>query len=111
MDSCIFCKIANNALPAKTIYEDDKIIAFHDLHPKAKVHALVIPKKHIKNLFELAETDAALMGYFTVKLKEIATMLDLEAGFRIVVNNGPHSGQEVDHLHYHILGGAQLPRF
>jgi len=107
---CIFCKIAAGDLPAKKVYEDDQIMAFFDIHPKASVHLLVIPKKHIATLNDLNTTDSALISKLVLALPEIAKEQKLE-GFRVVVNNGPGSGQIVYHLHFHILGGKQIPTF
>jgi histidine triad (HIT) family protein len=107
---CIFCKIVAGELPAKKVYEDDQIIAFYDIHPKASVHLLVIPKKHIETLNELTSEDSALISQLVLALPEIAAQQNLE-GFRVVVNNGPGSGQIVYHLHFHILGGKQIPSF
>ena len=108
MSDCLFCKIANGELPCDKVYEDDKILAFKDLYPKAPVHVLVIPKQHIVNFLDLDtsnQTHQELMGYLTCKLPEIAKSLGLNEGFKTQINTGAIGGQEVFHMHYHILGG------
>lgn len=110
MSDCIFCKIVAGEIPSKRVYEDEHLIAFHDIHPKAPVHVLVIPRKHIDSLAEATAADAALLGHATLTLPKIARELGLDQGFRTIVNTGPGGGQEVYHLHYHILGGpSRLP--
>ena len=103
---CIFCKIAATEVPVPVIYEDEYIIAFPDIKPAAPVHVLVIPKKHIANLLELAPEDIPLMGHVLSTIPKIITQLGLaEDGFRFVVNTKDTGGQTVHHLHWHILGG------
>jgi histidine triad (HIT) family protein len=102
--SCIFCKIAAGEIPAQKVFENDNFIAFHDLFPKAPVHLLVIPKKHIESLAHLTAQDATLMGEMTLLLKDLATELHLKDGFKIAINTGKGGGQEVPHLHYHLTG-------
>lgn len=110
MSDCLFCKIAAGEIPATRVYEDEHLIAFHDIRPKAPVHVLVIPRKHIASLVEVGAEDAALLGQVTVTLPKIALALGLDQGFRTIINTGPGGGQEVYHLHYHILGGPnRLP--
>ena len=106
MSDCIFCKIIKGQLPAKIVYQDKNIIAFHDIHPKAPVHVLVIPRKHIKSLQEIEETDKNLMGELLLAVKKVAAKLKIkDSGFKLVINNGEDSGQLVFHLHLHLLGG------
>jgi histidine triad (HIT) family protein len=107
---CIFCKIVQGIIPATKVYEDDTILAFNDIHPKASVHILVIPKVHIANLNDLTTDNSALISHMVLSLPKIAEQQGL-TGFRVIVNNGPEGGQEVPHLHFHILGGQRLPRF
>jgi histidine triad (HIT) family protein len=102
--TCVFCKIVDGSIPSNKVYEDAHIMAFHDLHPKAPVHVLVIPKIHVESLMHLTAEHHALMGDLTLKLPEIAKKLNLKNGFRIAVHTGALGGQEVFHLHYHILG-------
>lgn len=99
---CIFCKIANKEIPANIVLETDEIIAFKDLHPRAAVHVLVIPKKHYENL---NEADEQTLGKLFCAIKEVAAQLGVEDGYRTVINTGKKSGQEVFHLHAHVLAG------
>lgn len=109
MSDCIFCKIVDKEIPSKTVYEDDKIMAFHDLNPQAPTHVLVIPKVHFESFNEMTEDHADVMGHMSLKLKEIAKELGIdESGYRVVCNCGEDGGQEVKHLHYHLLGGRNL---
>lgn len=108
MTDCIFCKIANGEIQPNKIYEDDLIVAFHDISPQAPVHVVVIPKRHVESVAELKESDAALAGHILVKVAEIAKSLQLKNGFRIISNAGADSGQSVFHLHFHVLGGRNL---
>ncbi|MDF2690147.1 MAG: family hydrolase [Gammaproteobacteria bacterium] len=104
-NDCIFCKIVSGDIPSKKVYEDELFIGFHDIHPKAKTHVLLIPKQHINSLADLSSQDADLIGKLTLLLPRLAKELGLHDGFRTVINTGPGGGQEVPHLHYHILGG------
>lgn len=104
-ENCIFCKIVKGEVPANKVFEDEDFIAFHDIHPKARVHVLVIPKKHIESLAHLSEQDSDVIAKLTLRLPKIAKQLDLSTGFRTVINTGKGGGQEVFHLHYHLLGG------
>ena len=108
MSDCIFCKIADGQIPSDRVYEDDKILAFKDLSPQAPVHVLIIPKKHIQSLAQAKEEDAQLLGYIMLKVKEIAESLELENGYRVVINTGDDGGQTVQHLHVHLLGKRQM---
>lgn len=111
MSACIFCQIVAGEIPCNKVYEDEHILAFHDIAPKAKVHVLVIPKKHITSLAHLSAEDAELMAHLTLMLPKLAQQLGLHDGFRTIINTGKGGGQEVDHIHYHILGGGALPGF
>lgn len=108
---CLFCKISAGEIPGNFVYQDDTIVAFQDIYPKARIHILVVPRQHIKSLVELTEINQSLMGYLMLKLPEIAKMQGLENGFRTVINTGPGGGQEIEHLHIHLLGGGRLPGF
>ena len=108
MADCIFCAIAGHDIPTEAVYEDDKMICFHDLEPQAPVHVLVIPKKHISSLDAVTEEDRELMGYIMFKIHELAADLGLENGYRVVINNGEDAFQTVKHLHFHILGKRKL---
>ena len=110
MDDCVFCKIIKGDIPSKKVYEDDDILAFYDINPIAKVHVLVIPKKHITSLLELKEEDKDLLFHIFNKINEIAEIVGVaKTGFRVISNVGEDSGQAVKHLHFHILGGEKLP--
>lgn len=101
---CLFCKIVKGELNTKFLFEDEHVVAFKDISPKARVHVLVVPKKHISSLAHLDSNDQSLMGHLTLKLKDIALEQGLPDGFKIQVNTGRAAGQEVDHIHYHLLG-------
>jgi histidine triad (HIT) family protein len=103
VDKCLFCKIINKELPAKLIYEDEDLIAFYDIYPKADVHFLVVPKKHIESMLKIEEHHQTLMGKIMLKANQIAKNLGLE-GYKVQINTGLKGGQEVFHLHVHILG-------
>jgi histidine triad (HIT) family protein len=102
---CIFCQIAEKTLPAKFAFEDDQICAFHDIHPKAPVHLLLIPKKHIKSLLELTPEDTSLMSHLLLRVPALAREYGLHEGFKTIIYTGLKGGQEIDHLHFHLLGG------
>lgn len=104
MQDCLFCKIIQKQLPCNMVYEDEHLVVFHDKFPKAPTHLLVVPKKHIINLWDLNTEDTPLMGYFMSSLPIIAKKASLP-GFRTIINTGKESGQEIFHLHAHILGG------
>lgn len=109
MSDCIFCKIINKELPSTIVYEDEQILAFKDINPVTPVHILVIPKKHISNLNEVEPEDEATIGKIYTVIKQIARKEGIaEKGYRIIVNCGEDGGQEVGHLHFHILGGKKL---
>jgi histidine triad (HIT) family protein len=110
MPDCIFCKIAAGDIPARKVYEDDDMIAFHDIAPKAATHLLLIPKRHIVNLDDLQPSDADLISKLILSVAKIANQQQLP-GYRTITNTGADGGQEVFHLHFHILGGQQLPGF
>jgi len=108
MSDCLFCKIIEGSIPSDKVYEDDDVFAFNDIHPKAPIHVLVIPKIHIPTL---ADVDSpSLLGTLMTRVNHIANdVLNLEEGYRIVINVREGGGQEVFHLHAHILGGKKLP--
>lgn len=107
-DKNIFERIIDGEIPAKKVYEDELCLAFHDVKPQAPVHVLVIPKQRIESVDDLSPAHAALIGHLWVKMPQIAAMLGLEQGYRVVVNCGANGGQEVPHLHFHLLGGRKL---
>ena len=106
--SCIFCKIINKEIPAKIIYEDDKILIFNDINPEAPVHFLVIPKKHIESAEKIDSENSNIISHIFIKISEITKKLELKNGFRIVNNCGADGGQTVNHIHFHVLGGRKL---
>jgi len=109
MEDCIFCKIINKEIPSNIVYEDEEIIAFEDLNPKAPVHTLVIPKKHIDSLKELNDENSNIIGKIYLVINKIAEDKGIkEKGYRVIVNCGHDGGQEVQHLHFHLLGGKKL---
>ncbi len=108
MNECIFCKIVQGDIPANKVYEDEKVVAFHDLEPQAPVHILLIPKKHIKSTDDISKEDEFLMGYMMGKVKEVAEKLELLNGYRVVINCGEDGMQTVKHMHMHILGKRKM---
>ena len=109
MENCIFCAIGAKESPAELEYEDNEIVAFRDIDPKAPVHILIIPKKHIESVTTLTTDDACLVGRMILVAQKLAADKEIsEDGYRLVFNAGKHSGQVVDHLHLHLLGGKVL---
>ena len=109
MSKNIFEKIIAREVPATIVYEDDQVLAFRDVNPKAPTHVLIIPKKSIPRLAEAKREDQTLLGHLLLKAAEVAAKLGLDQrGYRIVINNGPDGGETVPHLHCHILGGCGL---
>lgn len=104
----LFQKIIDREIPADLVYEDELALAFRDVRPQAPVHVLVIPKRPLRNLAEIEDEDAALLGHLQRVIRDVAAQLGLENGYRVVLNVGPDGGQTVDHLHYHVLGGRAL---
>ncbi len=109
MSECLFCKIARGEIPCRKVYEDEEILAFHDIHPAAPVHFMLIPKLHLDSLLQIDEAHAALLGRMMVLAPRLAREQGLANGFRTVINTGKGGGQEVFHLHIHIIGCGQLP--
>jgi histidine triad (HIT) family protein len=107
VSNCIFCKIAAGEIPSKKVYEDEEILAFHDISPAAPVHFLIIPKKHIASLADATPADIPVLGKMLAKVGELAKQEGCEDGFRTIVNTGRVGGQEVYHLHVHVLGGTE----
>jgi len=105
--STIFSKILEGEIPAEFIYEDEHLVVIKDAYPKASVHVLMIPRKPIINLDDLNHDDERLMGYMMMKIPQIAAQLELKEGYRTIINTGKGGGQEVFHLHIHILGGGK----
>src|SRR5215210_1678394 len=109
VDTCIFCKLAKGNVRAEIILQDDKLIAFKDIHAQAPVHALVIPRRHITALWDTDHEDEMLLGHLLAACNEVAQDLGIAStGFRVVINSGSDAGQSVDHLHLHVLGGRKM---
>lgn len=109
MDDCLFCKIVKGEIPSEKVYEDEEILAFKDINPAAPIHILIIPKKHIDSLAQIEIQDEALLGKMHTVINKIAKEQGvLEKGYRLIVNCGRDSGQEVMHLHFHLLAGQKF---
>jgi len=105
--NCIFCKIVAGTVPSRRVYEDEDLIVFHDIHPAAPVHLLLVPREHFASLDEAAARHEGLLGKMVRMCSSLAREHGATNGFRVVVNNGPDGGQEVAHLHVHLLGGPR----
>ncbi len=106
---CIFCEIVKGDIPADKVYEDDNYLAFKDIKPKAPVHILIIPKKHIESLSDIDDSNKNIIGDMAVIANKLARQFNIDkSGYRVVINNGPDSGQEVFHIHMHLLGGKRM---
>lgn len=108
MSDCIFCKIVAGAIPSKKLYEDDDVIAFHDIHPIAPVHFLLVPKLHVASLAECSSEQEGLLGRLLLLAPRLAAEHGLGKGFRAMINTGSEGGQEVFHLHVHVFGGGTM---
>lgn len=108
MSKTLFEKIAAREIPAAIVYEDDLVVAFRDIGPKAPTHVLIVPKKAIPRIGEATPEDQPLLGHLLLKAAEVAKQLGLGNGYRLVINNGPDGGETVPHLHCHILGGRHM---
>lgn len=105
----IFCRIIKGEIPARKVYEDDLVLAFHDVHPIAPVHILIIPKKHIESINDIEAEDAEIMGNMILAAKKIAKEIGIaENGYKLLIRTGRDGGQEVPHIHLHLLGGTRL---
>lgn len=107
MTDCLFCKIVEGSIPSKKVYEDDDFYAFWDIAPKAPVHVLLIPKQHVVSLYHLDDSNTQVVQQLLTKAPDIARDMGLAEGFRVIVNTGAGGGQEVDHIHLHILGDVR----
>lgn len=105
MENCLFCKIAAGQIPSSKVYEDELVLAFHDIDKKAPVHILIIPKKHVASVAALGDDDFDTIAHIMRVAKELAASQGLNNGFRLVANTGRDGGQTVNHLHFHLLGG------
>ena len=108
---CIFCKIVEGTIPSRKVYEDDDIVAFHDIRPWAPVHVLLVPKRHVPSLEQVTEADAPLLGRMLALAPKLALQEGAQpypkGGYRVVINTGDIGGQEVHHLHLHVIGGPR----
>ncbi len=106
---CIFCSILDKKVPAKTIHEDEQVIAFDDIHPKAPIHKLIIPRKHIATLNDMTQEDISLVGHMMYTAQSIAKKLNIaEHGYRVIMNCNQGGGQLVYHIHLHLLAGRDM---
>jgi len=110
MQETIFSKIIRKEIPAKIVYEDEKSLAFHDINPKAPVHILVIPKKFIPTLDDAKQEDVELLGQLLLTAQKVAKLMNLDKGYRVIMNCKNEGGQEVYHIHLHLVGGKNLGR-
>lgn len=111
MSDCLFCKIAAGEIPADKVYEDEQAVVFHDINPKAPIHLLVIPRQHLASLDQAQAMDDASLAHLLKLLPRLAKEQGMDNGFRTIINTGKGAGQEVFHLHIHLMGGDQLPGF
>jgi histidine triad (HIT) family protein len=108
-NSCIFCKIVSGEIPSDKVFEDERVTAFRDVHPVAPTHILIIPNKHIASVNDLSEADEIIAGRMMLVAKQLAELENVaEGGYRLMVNTGPNGGQEVFHLHLHLIGGRKM---
>ncbi len=108
MENCLFCKIVAGQIPSDIVYQDQDIMAFRDIHPQAPQHILFISRRHIASMADLTVEDEPLLAHILTAAKNVAHDLGLEQGYRFLTNVGPHAGQSVLHLHFHLLGGREL---
>ncbi|MFM7142561.1 MAG: histidine triad nucleotide-binding protein [Alphaproteobacteria bacterium] len=107
-EKTLFERIIAREIPAEIVHEDDRCIAFRDIHPQAPTHVLVVPRKPIPGVGSAAREDEAVLGHLLLVAAEVARTEGLADGYRLVINNGPHAGQSVDHIHVHLLGGKPM---
>ncbi len=109
LSDCIFCKIIDRQIASDIVYEDDEVLAFNDITPQAPVHVLIIPKKHVSSVNELADSNADVIGTLVIRAKQLARERGIdESGYRLVINCNAQGGQTVFHIHLHLMGGRQL---
>ncbi len=109
MSNCLFCRFVSKEIPTRVVFEDDTCLAFEDINPKAPVHVLVIPKKHIESINSMTEEDEKAVGHLAFVARQIAQQKGTaQSGYRTVINTGPDAGQSVFHLHLHLLGGRSM---
>ena len=105
--NCIFCKIVRGDIPSRKVFEDDQVLAFHDIEPVAPVHFMLIPRKHIASMYDLTDDDAAAMGRIMTLAGRLAREQGAQDGFRTIINTGRVGRQEVQHIHVHVIGGPE----
>lgn len=109
VEDCVFCRIVAGELPARIVHADDKVVVFKDIAPKAPVHLLIVPREHLPDLEAARGEHVSLLGHLLLCAPRVAEMAGMtESGYRLVLNNGSDSGQEVAHIHLHVLGGRRL---
>lgn len=109
LSDCIFCKIVDHQIASDIVYEDDDVLAFNDITPQAPVHVLIIPKKHVSSVNELADSNADVIGTLVIRAKQLARERGIdESGYRLIINCNAQGGQTVFHIHLHLMGGRQL---
>ncbi len=108
MNDCIFCRIIQGTAPARIVYQDDEVTAFHDIHPRAPVHILIVPNKHIPGVNQVAPEDVPMLGRLFLVARRLAEEMAIADGYRLVLNTGRRAGQSVFHLHVHLLGGRSF---
>ena len=109
MENCLFCKIINGDIPSEKVYEDEYVYAFKDINPATKIHVLIVPKKHIESLAHVSDEDEKYIWNIHKAMNKVAKLQGVEeSGYRIIVNCGKDAGQEVMHLHYHLLAGEKM---
>ena len=111
MSDCLFCKIVAGEIPADKVFEDERVLVFKDIYPKADVHLLVIPKQHIVSLGDVQAEHDGVIAHMMRLMPKLAKEQGLDDGFRVIINTGPGGGQVIFHLHLHLLGGGNLPGF
>jgi histidine triad (HIT) family protein len=109
MDNCLFCRIIRGEIPCREVYQDEEVLAFHDINPVAPVHFMLVPKLHLATLADAGDADQALLGRMLLLAPRLAREQGLEDGFRTVINTGKGGGQEIFHLHIHVIGGGNIP--
>ncbi len=109
MNDCLFCRIIRGEIPCRKVYEDEEVLAFHDINPVAPVHFMLVPKLHLDTLADAGDTEQALLGRMLLLAPRLAREQGLDNGFRTVINTGKGGGQEIFHLHIHIIGGGVIP--
>jgi histidine triad (HIT) family protein len=109
MADCIFDQIASGKIPSEVVYQDETVMAFKDIHPKASVHVLIIPKKHIPSLSEMKKEDLPIVAHMMEVANTVAEQQGTKGTFKLVINTGKEAGQVIMHLHMHLLGGKRIP--